>query len=107
MQQHEAQADGKILSAHHDPTDRGEGVPECRKKGGRPDCGLGNTALFILADELRPVDNLCDRWAKQAFDWPARRSNPIYRLIKQAEGAALPTGPDPMDDDVAILDKVI
>lgn len=56
---------------------------------------------------LEPMHQLCERWATTAFDWVQRQSNPIYRAMRQAEGAALPSEPPPMADDVLALDGVL
>ncbi len=53
------------------------------------------------------MDDLCTRWARQAFDWQPTRANPIYWMMRQAEGAPLPSGPPAMQDDVLALDGVI
>lgn len=53
------------------------------------------------------MDDLCSRWAQQAFDWEPRKANPIYYMMKQAEGAPLPGGEEVMTDDVLALDGCI
>lgn len=60
-----------------------------------------------LPTDLRPMDELCVRWSQQAFDWEPRRANPIYWMMKQAEGAPLPGGEEVMNDDVLALDGAI
>ena len=61
----------------------------------------------VLPTNLRPMDELCVRWSQQAFDWEPRRANPIYYMMKQAEGAPLPSGEEVMSDDVLALDGCI
>jgi hypothetical protein len=53
------------------------------------------------------MDALCVRWSQQAFDWEKRNANPIYWMMKQAEGAPLPGGEEAMQDDVLALDGAI
>lgn len=64
-------------------------------------------ARRILDDNLRGVDELCDRWAREAGDWSRREVNPIWRAMREREGASLPGGETPMSDDVAALDRII
>lgn len=60
-----------------------------------------------LPSDLQGMDDLCFRWSKQAFDRQVYAANPIYWMMKQAEGAALPGGEEVMQDDVLALDGVI
>jgi hypothetical protein len=60
-----------------------------------------------LPTDLGPMDQLCVRWSQQAFDWEKRTANPIYWMMKQAEGAPLPGGEEVMTDDVLALDGCI
>jgi hypothetical protein len=53
------------------------------------------------------MDALCLRWSQQAFDWQGRAASPIYWMMRQAEGAPLPSGPELMQDDVLALDGCI
>jgi hypothetical protein len=53
------------------------------------------------------MDELCIRWSQQAFDWEPRKANPIYWMMRQAEGAPLPGGEEVMNDDVLALDGAI
>jgi hypothetical protein len=53
------------------------------------------------------MDELCVRWSQQCFDWEKRAANPIYWMMKQAEGAPLPGGEEVMQDDVLALDGCI
>lgn len=64
-------------------------------------------ANFAGFAHLEPMHQLCERWAATAFDWEQLQSNPIYRAMRQAEGAALPTEPPPMADDVLALDGIL
>lgn len=63
--------------------------------------------IYRIDDVLKPVDELCEMWKEQAFDWPPSGATPIYRGMKQAEGAALPSGPTQMSDAVQTLDRVL
>ena len=60
-----------------------------------------------LPTDLGPMDQLCVRWSQQAFDWEPRRANPIYWMMKQAEGAPLPGGEEVMSEEVLALDGCI
>lgn len=60
-----------------------------------------------LDDDLKGMDGLCQRWAREAFDWEKRCANPIYRAMKEREGAALPTGEERMSYEVGILCDVL
>ena len=60
-----------------------------------------------LPSNLRSMDALCIRWSQQAFDWEKRHANPIYWMMRQAEGAPLPGGEEVMTDDVLALDGAI
>lgn len=62
---------------------------------------------YRLDDSLKGVDELCARWAREAWDWPPRAANPIYRAMKQREGASLPGGPEVMSHDVEILCRIL
>ena len=53
------------------------------------------------------MDELCVRWSQQAFDWTKSNANPIYWMMRQAEGAPLPGGDEVMHDDVLALDGAI
>src|SRR5688572_26066501 len=61
----------------------------------------------VLPTDLKPMDDLCVRWSQQAFDWEKRNANPIYWMMRQAEGAPLPGGEEVMQDDVLALDGAI
>lgn len=60
-----------------------------------------------LPSDLGPMDELCVRWSRQAFERPVYAANPIYWMMKQAEGAPLPSGEEVMNEDVLALDGVI
>lgn len=60
-----------------------------------------------LPSDLKGMDELCVRWSQQCFDWERRSANPIYWMMKQAEGAPLPGGEEVMQDDVLALDGCI
>jgi hypothetical protein len=60
-----------------------------------------------LPSDLKNMDELCARWSQQAFDWEPGHANPIYWMMKQAEGAPLPSGEEVMQDDVLALDGCI
>jgi hypothetical protein len=62
---------------------------------------------YRVDDVLKPIDVLCEQWKEQAFDWPPTGATPIYRGMKQREGAALPGGPPVMTDAVQMLDRVL
>jgi hypothetical protein len=66
-----------------------------------------NVDTYRIDDVLKGVDRLCDRWKDEAFDWPPSGATPIYRGMKQREGAALPGGPALMSDEVSMLDTVL
>lgn len=68
---------------------------------------LDFAAEYRIADDLKPVDRLCDRWKEQAWDWPPGGGTPIYRAMKEAEGAGLPGGFRQMSDDVLALDGIL
>ena len=57
--------------------------------------------------DLQPMDTLCERWAIGAWDWKQDATTPIYRLMKQAEGAGQPGFRQPMADDILSLGKVL
>lgn len=60
-----------------------------------------------LDDSLKGVDQLCVRWAREAWDWPKREANPIYRAMREREGAALPGGQEVMSHDVGVLCDIL
>lgn len=60
-----------------------------------------------LDDNLKGVDELCARWAREAWDWPPRAVSPIYRAMKEREGAALPGGQSVMSHDVGVLCEIL
>lgn len=57
--------------------------------------------------DVRDMDRLAVRWSQQAFEWAGRRANPIYRGMKEREGAVHPGPPRPMDDDVLEFDQAL
>jgi hypothetical protein len=57
--------------------------------------------------ELQGVDALCARWAREAWDWPRREANPIYRAMREREGASLPGGPEAMSYEVGLLCEIL
>lgn len=86
------------------PSDRADRVL-ARGSDGRHTVTTGVDA--VLPTDLRPMDELCVQWSRQAFDWEPRHANPIYWMMKQAEGAPLPGGEEVMSDNVLALDGCI
>lgn len=60
-----------------------------------------------LDDDLRFVDLLCSRWAQEARDGEGRRSNALYRVIREREGAGSPGPPPAMSDTALALDVIL
>lgn len=60
-----------------------------------------------LREELKPTDALCHRWSREAWDWPPTNANPIYRGMRQREGAPQPGPPPKMSDEVSRLDRIL
>lgn len=60
-----------------------------------------------IEPELRGIDALCARWANEVWDWVSGQKNPIYRGMREREGAAAPSGPPNVSDDAMLLDKVL
>lgn len=57
--------------------------------------------------DVRDMERLAVRWSQQAFEWEGRKANPIYRGMREREGAVHPGPPRPMDDDVLEFDTAI
>ena len=60
-----------------------------------------------ISEDLRGVDALCERWAREAWDWTKRETSPLYRAMREREGAAAPGGPPVMSHEVAVLDSIL
>lgn len=95
------------------PVDRGAARVLEKRAGGTGSATPARAAPPVdpidtsLPSDLGGMDDLCHRWSQQAFDRPVYAANPIYWMMKQAEGAALPGGEEVMQDDVLALDGVI
>lgn len=60
-----------------------------------------------IDEELRGIDALCARWATEAWDWPSPQKSPIYRGMREREGAAAPGSPPQISDESMLLDRVL
>jgi hypothetical protein len=60
-----------------------------------------------LEEDLRFVDLLCNQWAREAQEGEGRRSNALYRVIREREGAGSPGPPPAMSDNALALDVIL
>lgn len=63
---------------------------------------------FQLDPTLEGVNALCERWAEETWEYYSTGAvNPIYRLIREAEGAPLPSGLQGISNDTLALDQIL
>lgn len=60
-----------------------------------------------LHENLRGVDALCQRWVQEAWDYQGGPAHPIWRAMREREGAALPGGEPTMSTEVSVLDRIL
>lgn len=68
---------------------------------------IATVAEWTLNENLRGVDALCERWAREAFDYPGGNVSPLWRAMREREGASLPGGPEVMSNEVLVLDGIL
>lgn len=66
------------------------------------------TRGYQLSDpKLKAVDAIAERWAELTRNGNPLASNILAKMVAQAEGAALPTGEQWIDDEVLAFDSVL
>lgn len=53
------------------------------------------------------TDELCSRWAHDAYDYAGGQAGVLWKAMREREGASLPGGPDIIADDVVELDRIL